>query len=94
MRQRFNEDKGLRRGVLLGCMILTITSISLFAASFKYISELQYCIRYNTVTQEMDENLYMDGEPGTYFEIVSYAKSKSFDEQKEFRETQTGGEQG
>lgn len=73
MRQRFNEDKGLRRGVLLGCMILTITSISLFAASFKYISELQYCIRYNTVTQEMDENLYMDGEPGTYFEIVSYA---------------------
>jgi hypothetical protein len=39
----------------------------MFICSFKYVSELQYCIRYHTVTRAIDDKLYNNGVPGTYF---------------------------
>ena len=51
-----------------GCVVAwSITFLVLFICSFKYVSELQYCIRYHTVTRAVDDRLYNNGVPGTYF---------------------------
>jgi hypothetical protein len=58
-----------------------ITFIVMFATSFKYVSELQYCIRYGTISQRVDPYLYNDGQSGTYFigidhNFVCYPKNR------------------
>ena len=51
-----------------GCVVAwSITFLVMFICSFKYVSELQYCIRYHTVTRAVDDKLYNNGVPGTYF---------------------------
>ena len=51
-----------------GCVVAwSITFLVLFICSFKYVSELQYCIRYHTVTRAVDDRLYNNGVPGTYY---------------------------
>ena len=54
-------------------VIWFIIFVSLFAASFKYASELDLCIRYNTITNVVDDALWNDGKPGTYFMAQAYA---------------------
>ena len=51
-----------------GCVLAwSVTFLVMFICSFKYVSELQYCIRYHTVTRAIDDKLYNNGVPGTYF---------------------------
>jgi hypothetical protein len=64
-------DDGLKSCACCLLTVLAITSISLFAASFHYVSELQYCLRYNDITKSMDDNVFRNGESGTFFLVVS-----------------------
>jgi len=67
------ELKDKLKGCCVCCSVIWfIIFISLFAASFKYVSELEYCIRYNTITQEVDNEIWKNGEPGTYFMAQAY----------------------
>eukprot|EP00943_MAST-04B_sp_MAST-4B-sp1_P002397 g2397.t1 len=50
-----------------------IIFVSLFAASFKYVSELEYCVRYNTITNVVDDEIWNNGESGTYFMAQAYS---------------------
>ena len=54
-------------------VIWFIIFVSLFAASFKYASELDLCIRYNTITNVVDDALWNDGKPGTYFMAQAFS---------------------
>ena len=78
-----------------------VTIVVMIICSFKYVSELQYCIKYNTVTRAIDDTLYNNGEPGTYFlgidnDFICYPKTRqrliytnSYDAEAEAREKDT-----
>ena len=54
-------------------VIWFIIFVSLFAASFKYVSELDLCVRYNTITNVVDDTLWNNGKPGTYFMAQAFS---------------------
>jgi len=69
-----DEDRKILKGVGTCCgVIWFIIFVSLFAASFKYVSELEYCIRYNTITNVVDDNIWNNGISGTYFMAQAYS---------------------
>jgi hypothetical protein len=62
------ESTPIRCKIFASCTVAwAIAFLVMFICSFKYVSELQYCIRYSTISQKVDSDLYNSGMPGSYF---------------------------
>jgi hypothetical protein len=52
------------------CCVVVITSIILIILSFGYISELEYCLEYNTITRVVESKVSF--KPGTHFTGIDH----------------------
>ena len=59
------DDSGKNKFIACSTAVVLIVGLCLFVASFGYVSELEHCLYYDTITREVDDTPV--SEPGVYF---------------------------